>query len=74
MSRPEVGSVHVELDEGRCIGTGGCTLAAPRLFDLDEDGVAVLKNADPPTEEWADARAAASACPAMAITVRDRLA
>lgn len=73
MSRPEVGSLHVELDDGRCIGSGNCVLAAPGLFDL-EAGMAMLKNADPPTEEEADARAAESGCPSMAITVRDRLA
>lgn len=60
----------VEADRDRCIGAGQCVLAAPDLFDQDEDdGLVVLLDPSPSAEHEAAARAAAAACPAAVITV-----
>ena len=62
----------VEIDRSRCIGAGQCVLAAPDLFDQDEDdGLVVLLEPSPAAESGAGAREAAAACPAAVITLRD---
>jgi ferredoxin len=32
--------VNVEVDRDRCMGTGACVYALPRVFGLGDDGVA----------------------------------
>ena len=62
----------VEADRDRCIGAGQCVLAAPDLFDQDEDeGLVVLLVPEPAAGLEPAARAAAAACPASVITVRE---
>ena len=62
----------VEADRSRCIGAGQCVLAAPDLFDQDEDdGLVVLLDRAPGAGQESAARDAAAACPAGVITVRD---
>lgn len=54
----------------RCVSTGQCVLAAPDLFDQDEDqGLVVVL--DPEPADPAAAREAAAACPVSAITVTE---
>nr|WP_259313370.1 ferredoxin [Capillimicrobium parvum] len=51
----------------KCIASGACVLAAPEVFDQDEDGIVVLLD-DHPTEEHHDeVREAVRACPAAVI-------
>ncbi|WP_029431718.1 ferredoxin [Blastococcus sp. URHD0036] len=62
----------VETDRGRCIGAGQCVLNAPDLFDQDEDeGLVLLLEPSPAPGQEAAARAAAVACPASVITLRE---
>lgn len=64
--------MRVTVDQNKCVGAGQCLLAAPDVFDqLDEDGIVVLLNPDPPTELTADVKQAATMCPALAITVEE---
>jgi len=59
----------VHVDEDLCIGAGQCVLAAPKIFDQDEQGLVVLLDAHPPSELHDAARKAAKLCPARAITI-----
>jgi ferredoxin len=64
--------MKVTTDQDKCVSAGNCVAHAPQVFDQDEDdGSVVLLDASPP-EDLADAvRAAAAACPAMAIRVEN---
>ena len=62
--------MKVFIDQGKCVASGQCVLAAPDVFDQrEEDGIVVLLAENPP-EDLADAvREAAALCPALAIEV-----
>ena len=62
----------VEADRDRCIGAGQCVLTAPELFDQGEDdGLVLLLEAAPAEGQQDAARAAAAACPASVISLRE---
>jgi ferredoxin len=63
--------MRVIVDQGACIGSGQCMLAAPDVFDQDEDGFVVLLNDAPPPERRDDVLQAEATCPALAITVEE---
>ena len=52
-----------------CIGAGQCVLAAPEVFDQDDDGVVQVVDEAPGHELHRDVRMAASRCPVEAIGV-----
>ncbi|PZF83328.1 ferredoxin [Jiangella anatolica] len=61
---------RIVVDEEKCVGGGQCVLAAPDVFDQDDDtGTVLLLDADPPAGQDAAVRQAARLCPAVAITV-----
>ncbi|WP_205698784.1 ferredoxin [Conexibacter sp. SYSU D00693] len=60
--------MRVLIDTARCEAHGDCVMAAPDVFDLDEeDNVAVLLMADPPEALREQVRQAADDCPVAAI-------
>ncbi|MCQ4079960.1 ferredoxin [Streptomyces sp. RB6PN25] len=59
--------MRITLDQDRCCGAGTCVLTAPDVFDQDDDGIAVLLDAQPPAHLAAAVRDAAARCPAAAI-------
>ena len=60
--------MRVELDEPKCVASGQCVMAAPEVFDQrDDDGVAILLQAEPGLELHDEVRDAAAVCPAAAI-------
>lgn len=58
--------MEIHVDRSKCAGHAICTILAPDVFDMDDEGKAVVL----PTAEGATAaeiRDAADACPALAI-------
>jgi ferredoxin len=63
------GPLKITVDPDRCVGSAYCQRIAPALFDLGDDGFAVVLDAEVTDADAADAREAETACPAMAIAL-----
>lgn len=64
--------MKVEIEREKCVASGQCVLAAPTVFDQDEeDGIVTLLTDEPSPEEADGAREAAFLCPAQAILVAE---
>ena len=61
--------MRVSVDEDRCQGHARCWSICPEVFDLDDEGHAVVVQPEVPAELEAKAREAADNCPELAITV-----
>ena len=61
--------MKITVDPDRCCGYGDCVLAAPDLFDLGDDGIAVLLVDDPGEDLRPDAEEAVASCPVEAIVL-----
>jgi ferredoxin len=59
--------VRITVDTDRCVGSAYCQRIAPALFDLGDDGFAVVLDAE--VTDAGAAREAEAACPAMAISL-----
>jgi ferredoxin len=55
------------VDRDACMGSGNCVFWAPAVFDLDEDGVAMVRGEVAGHEE--EVRVAAQNCPTSAILI-----
>ena len=60
--------MKITVDRDRCVGSAYCQRIAPALFDLGDDGVAVVQDADVTGPQAAAAREAEADCPSMAIS------
>ena len=60
-------SLQVTVDADACIGSGTCVNLVPDVFELNDDGVAVVK--DPTAAPAGDIEGAALSCPTGAIMV-----
>lgn len=62
--------MKVFLDQDKCVASGQCVTAAGTVFDQrDEDGIAMLLDAEPSQEWETGVRQAAAVCPALAIRI-----
>lgn len=52
-----------------CIGCSACVVIAPEVFELDEEGMSVVKERE--NFEWMDVEDAIDACPVNAISWKD---
>ena len=60
--------MRIEFDEPKCVAAGQCAMVAPDVFDQrDDDGVAIVLDAEPGPEQYDEVREAAAVCPAAAI-------
>ena len=50
-------ALDIRIDREACMGSGNCSFWAPGVFDLDDDGIAIVL--------------AAQGCPTQAITIFD---
>lgn len=61
--------VKIKVINDLCISAATCVIRAPKTFDLDEDGIAYVKEGT-----WDDAQTiieGAMACPTTAIIIED---
>ena len=64
--------MRIQLDQETCQGHSRCYALAPEVFDVDDDGFAVvLIDGELPPELEEKAVLAAANCPERAITVED---
>jgi len=63
--------VRISVDTDRCVGSAYCQRVAPELFDLGDDGFAVVLEAEVPNGSVDAAREAGATCPAMAIAIEE---
>ena len=64
-------SFKVHVDTHKCIGAGQCVLAAPEVFDQDDDGIVVLLDSTPAPHHHIAVRKAARLCPALVIRIEE---
>lgn len=63
--------MRVFADSTRCMGSGYCTLTAPDLFDVDDDGMVLLRDENPPESMRASVEKAVERCPVQALRISD---
>ena len=74
--------MRVKVDRELCIGAASCIALLPEVFELDEEGKAIIKKLrGNPTSDWTDYKdlpaeaqmilAAAKSCPTNAIIIED---
>jgi ferredoxin len=64
-------STRVRVDPIACTGHGLCAELLPERIELDEWGYPIVDGEPLPNELLARARAAADACPKLALRLRD---
>lgn len=60
-------ALSIEINREVCMGSGNCSFWAPGVFDLDDDGIAIVVDPDGAPEE--KTVLAAQGCPTQAITL-----
>lgn len=64
--------MRITVDLDTCQGYVCCVVAAPQVFDVDDDsGLALLKDDSPPEELRAKVEQAVRDCPTKAITLHE---
>jgi ferredoxin len=61
--------VEITIDRDVCMGSGNCSFWAPGVFDLDDDGIAIV--VDPAGAPVDKIVLAAQGCPTQAIAVME---
>jgi ferredoxin len=59
--------MRIHVDEDLCIGSANCVNLARGVFELNDEGVAIV--ADPEAASTDEIREAAKACPTSAIVL-----
>jgi ferredoxin len=62
--------MRVTVDLAKCQDHGQCAIAAPLVFNLDDDGK-LEYNGNPDDSERGNVEEAADVCPAQAILIED---
>jgi ferredoxin len=62
--------MEIDIDRDSCMGSGNCVYTAPGVFELDDDSIARVVDADPDAATQDAIVTAARQCPTHAITVR----
>ncbi|MEL1133851.1 ferredoxin [Desulfitobacterium sp. THU1] len=58
-----------KVNRESCIGCGACESVCPKVFQMDEEGLAIVIATPVPQDEEAGAQEAADGCPVEAITL-----
>ena len=65
--------MRVRVRPDQCAGHTLCNLAAPKIFDLDDNGnVLLLVDGEIPADQEAAARAAVATCPERALAIEEQ--
>ena len=65
----QIGKYKVEVIREKCIGAASCVAIAPKVFELDEEQIAIILSQD--GEDDQTKLLAAQSCPTAAIVVTD---
>jgi ferredoxin len=60
-------ALSIEINREVCMGSGNCSFWAPGVFDLDDDGIAIVT--DPEGEPEDKVILAGQGCPTQAIAI-----
>jgi ferredoxin len=60
-------ALEITIDRELCMGSGNCAFWAPGVFDLDDDGIAVVL--DPNAQPEDKVVLAGQGCPTQAISI-----
>jgi ferredoxin len=60
-------ALSIEINREVCMGSGTCSFWAPGVFDLDDDGIAIVT--DPEGEPEDKILLAGQGCPTQAIAI-----
>ena len=61
-------ALDISIDRDACMGSGNCSFWAPGVFDLDDEGIAIV--VDPAGQPDDKVILAAQGCPTQAISIR----
>ncbi|MBA2414935.1 MAG: ferredoxin [Geodermatophilaceae bacterium] len=61
----------VKADFETCQGYANCVMAAPEVYDIDDEGTVVLLKEEITDEERAKVDEAVNSCPVSALSVED---
>ena len=61
--------MHVKIDKDKCHGHNRCVALAPDVFDVDDEGLAVVMLEEIPADHEKRVRRAELACPERAISI-----
>lgn len=59
--------MKIVVDRDKCMNSGMCTQAAPKIFDMDEDGILIVLKEEIPEEEQLAVEDAVACCPLSAL-------
>jgi ferredoxin len=62
-------TIRIHVDVGTCVGAGQCVLAAPDVFDQDDDGIVRVLQEAPAADAEDDVRLAGRTCPSQSIRI-----
>jgi ferredoxin len=60
-------ALEIEINRDACMGSGNCSFWAPGVFDLDDEGIAVVL--DPTAQPEDKIILAGQGCPTQAISI-----
>ena len=61
--------MRVKIDKDKCQGHNRCVALAPDVFDVDDEGLAVVMLEEIPADQETRVRRAELACPERAISI-----
>ena len=61
--------MRVVADLTTCLGNARCVVAAPEVFDVDDDGVVVVLDTNPSSDLAAKVELAVRSCPTGSLTL-----
>ena len=63
--------MKITIDRDRCVGSAYCQRIASAVFDLGDDGIAVVLDGDVTGLQAVAAREAEAECPSLAISIEE---